>query len=441
MVSHRFPPDAVAGVERYTESLAAELRAGGDEVTVVTRRPGPGPVRTVSELHDDGTPLFRLTGGGVDRSRVLHLTTALERSFEEILEEVRPEVVHFNHLIDLSPRFLAMARDAGAAVVVTLHDFWFACPRITLRRPDGSQCDGPDAGRACATSCYGGADDMARLTLRALYFRRLLELPDRVLCPSPYVAGWFRAWGADPARIRSVANGITLPREAPPERPTPESRGRLVLVALGAVVPHKGYHVAIEALEAAGLPAVELLVHGPIGDDEYARQLREEAAGVRGLTLRLCGPYEPDELDLLLEDADCLLAPSVWPETFCLVIREALTRGVPAVTTELGALVEAVDDGVNGFHYRHDRPGELARILERLAREPGLVGRLRSGALATSVTSVAEHAREVRNEYVEAIERRDCDEPGRGPADAELEVLEELMAVSRVEGRGAEAVA
>jgi hypothetical protein len=38
LVSHRFPPDDVGGVERYTQDLAAELVRVGDSVTIVTRR-------------------------------------------------------------------------------------------------------------------------------------------------------------------------------------------------------------------------------------------------------------------------------------------------------------------------------------------------------------------------------------------------------------------
>ncbi|MDH3732274.1 MAG: glycosyltransferase [Gemmatimonadota bacterium] len=434
MISHRFPPDAVAGVERYTESLADELQAGGDAVTVLTRRPGPGPVRPVREQGTAGVDVIRLVGGGVDRERWLHLARSMEDSFSTILEELQPDVVHVNHLVDLSPRFLALARAAGAAVVLTLHDFWFPCPRITLQRPDGSLCDGPQGGAACAAHCYGPEPGIVdgdvgptdRLRLRALYFRRLLDVPDRVLCPSRYVADWFEGWGLEAGRVRPLPNGIRLPAPAEERDEAARPRGRLQLAILGAVVRHKGHNVVIEALAGDGVDA-DLYVHGPLGDAGFASELRALAADVPGLRLHICGAYEPADLSLLLEGIDLVIVPSVWPETFCLVVREGLARGVPAITTRLGALPAAIEHGVNGFLYDHDQPAQLGDLLRRSAREPGLLERLARGAVSTRIPTLEEHADGVRAEYAAALGEREANAVGAEAAIHELEALERLL--------------
>src|SRR5215211_2445600 len=112
LVSHRYPPDAVAGVERYTEALAGSLAGRGDEVTVVARRPGGGPRPViVTESGPGGVSVRRLAGGNADRGSIFggHDHDRLERLFETVLAEAAPDVVHFNHLIDLSPRFLEIA--------------------------------------------------------------------------------------------------------------------------------------------------------------------------------------------------------------------------------------------------------------------------------------------------------------------------------------------
>ena len=433
MVSHRFPPDAVAGVERYTESLSRELIEGGDEVAIVCRRPGPGPIRAVADPGAGSPDVIRLTGGGVDRDDVLHLSGALDEAFECVLEDCGPDVVHVNHLVDLSPRFLTAARSHGAGVVMTLHDFWLPCPRITLRTPDGRLCAGPDGGRACGRDCLdagGDAPEAGRWLLRALYARRLLDVPDGLLCPSEYVAAWFRDWGLERDRIRAVPNGIRVPRRLV-DRPEPRNDGTLRLAILGAVVRHKGHHVVLEALAGADVGPVTLLVHGPVGDPEYLRELRERAAGIHGLRLRVCGSYDPDDLSLLLADVHALVAPSIWPETFCLVIREALVRGVPVLTTRLGALSDSIEPGRNGFFYDHDDPPQLGSLLARFAREPELRRRLARGAAATRVTTLAEHAVRVRDAYVEAIERREANAGRASAAVAELVSLERLMSGTR----------
>jgi glycosyltransferase involved in cell wall biosynthesis len=269
--------------------------------------------------------------------------------------------------------------------------------------------------------------------LRALYARRLLDVPDQLLCPSTYVAEWFRRWGIEPGRIRALPNGIRVPA-CRADRAEPRGDGTLRLAILGAVVGHKGHHVLLDALAGSDTGPVTLFVHGPVGDREYLAELRERAGRTPNVRLRVCGPYDPADLTLLLADVHALVTPSVWPETFCLVIREALVRGVPVLSTRLGALREAIEPGVNGFFYDHDDPSQLGALLGRLAREPELRRRLAEGAARTRVTTLAEHAALVRDVYVEAAERRESNHGRAAAAVAELEAIERLM----IAGRAAE---
>src|SRR6476620_10323945 len=98
LVSHRYPPDAVAGVERYTEALAAALAERGDAVSVVTRRPGGGPLPVIlREPGPRGVNVYRFAGGNADRANVFggQHHVRLERLFETVLAEAAPDVVHF----------------------------------------------------------------------------------------------------------------------------------------------------------------------------------------------------------------------------------------------------------------------------------------------------------------------------------------------------------
>jgi len=169
----------------------------------------------------------------------------------------------------------------------------------------------------------------------------------------------------------------------------------------------------------------------PIGDPGYARELRDMADSIPGVKLRLYGPYQPRELPFLLQDVDSLVVPSQWPETFCLVVREALVRGVPVITTRLGALPDAVVEGTNGFLYDHDDPAALGTLLSRLADDPPLLESLRKGARETRVLSLAEHATQIRAMYVEALDElgpADVEPAGRPERRRELEELHAMLA-------------
>lgn len=441
LVTHRYPPDGVAGVERYTQTLAAELVKAGDTVSIVTRRPlgSPPQPETVCEQLPDGTPVYRFAGGKVLLNRFLIHSERLEQLFEAVLAEAAPDVVHVNHLKELSPRFVELAHRRGAAVVLSLHDFYFACPMVHLqKRHTGELCAGPDGGRNCAATCFEeegvdpwpearlrGATPALRWGLRALYFRRLLAAAERVISGSQYVASFFEQFASGLARVRVIPNGVPEDEVGPVSvADRPRSAGRtLNLAYVGTVVPHKGPHVILEALRLAGLGPVTLAVLGPIPRREYTRELRERAAAVPGLKLWLYGPFRRNELPYLLSDIDCVIVPSLVPEAGPLVPREALARGIPVAVARLGALPETVAEGENGFTFDPNRPEELAAILKRLAQDANLLGHLRDGARGTPAVTVSGHAKAVRSVYREAVDERARNGAAHGANAAELGFL------------------
>jgi glycosyltransferase involved in cell wall biosynthesis len=409
LVAHRQPPDGIAGVERVVEGLARHLARRGDTVALVSRRPGDPDEspRALRELLPSGVVHYRLTGGERQHEDFLAHHERLERLFASAVFEFDPDVVHVHHLFRLSPRFIELAYRLRIPVVVSLHDFYFACALFQLRKRSGELCDGPDGGLECARTCFAdrGRGEPVRSGVRTSYFRALLRLSERVVAPSRYMAEYFERFGVDPGRIRVVGNGIAVETLVRPEsRPPPRQRPGLALLYLGTVVPHKGVHVLVEALRLARLDAASLVIAGHFADGGYTRSLEAAAAEVEGLDLQLKAGYEPSELPAMLDAADCVVVPSQWPEAFGLVAREALARGVPVVVARVGGLPEAVVEGENGFTFAHDRPDELAAVLRRLAGDSRLVERLSAEARRSPVSSLTEHAEATREVYLEAIE-------------------------------------
>jgi glycosyltransferase involved in cell wall biosynthesis len=421
LVCHRFPPDSIAGVERITQSLATELAARGDTVTIVTRRtlPLPSQPRRILERLPDGTRLVRLAGGEISLDRPFLHHERLDSLFAQALVAAEPDVVHFLHLVGLSPRFVETARALCVPVVLELQDFYIACPLVHLQKRSGALCDGPDGGRECASTCFADGDPatLVRWGLRSTYFRSLMGMAQRIVCPSRYVASFFERFGADPGRVSVLPNGITIDSGAPPseELSTPGRRGTFNVAFIGTVVAHKGVHVILEALRLAGLGSVALTVIGFIADQRYADALRSAAAEVEGLTMRLYGEYEPRILEHLLRDVDCVVAPSLVPEAGPISPREALANGIPVIASRLGALPEIVVDGDNGMTFDHRRPDELAEILRRISEDEPVLQRLRDGARATPLPTFAVRARTLCSLYEKAIAEAggDAAEPSR----------------------------
>ena len=406
LVAHRFPPDDLGGVEQYTQTLATELAGLGDSVSVVARRSDQviRQPRMIKEQIPGGITLYRLLAGGYRPERFLDGQPELTRWFTMAAIESAPEVVHVNHLAGLSPQIMRVAHRLGAAVVVSLHDFHFACPRAHLQRPTGELCQGPAFGSNCAATCFAmdGDGDRHYWGLRTMYFQRALQASQRVIAYSQYVASYFQPMCAVPIRV--IENGVlpncVLARDIDSDvRP---NRG-LKLAYCGTVAPHKGPHLILAALRLANLEGVCLRIIGNIPDPTYGARIRETAAHIPGLKIQTFGKFSRNELPLLLRDVDCVIVPSLVPEAGPIVPREAMACGIPVLASRLGALPELITEGENGFTFDPRRPEELAALLCRLAREEGVLSRLRAGARHSRVVTSTEHTKLVREVYEQAI--------------------------------------
>jgi glycosyltransferase involved in cell wall biosynthesis len=404
LVNQHFPPQYVGGSERAVQSLARELAALGDQVSIIARCPAespPVPV-TVRERLPDDSRLYRLRGGDFEVERFLQHDQAMDREFTAAMLERKPEIVHIHHLRSLSTRFIEIAVKLGAAVIISLHDFYFACPRAHLQKPAGNFCHGPDGGRECAATCFANeANAIARWSARAEHHQQIFSLAKRVICYSSYVATYFEEYGVPRSRLRIIPLGISPGTRQPAAA---HHKGKLNLAFCGSVVRLKGPHVILDALKLARLGDVALTIFGQTTDAEYVAEMKRSAKTIPSLTLNFHGPYNWADMDELLAGVDCVVCPSQVAETFGMVPREALVRGIPTIVARLGALPEAVREGENGFCFDPHDPRELASILVRFAREPALLTHLARGARATRTVTPASHAQSIRAIYREALE-------------------------------------
>jgi glycosyltransferase involved in cell wall biosynthesis len=115
-------------------------------------------------------------------------------------------------------------------------------------------------------------------------------------------------------------------------------------VALGRIAPYKGQDLSVRTARFAGVP---LTVSGHAGRfaDPYfslvvAKMCRDAGFGFVA---------DPPDLDALLDGADGLLHTHRWIESFSIVAAQALVRGIPVLTTDVGAVqewVRACDGGM-----------------------------------------------------------------------------------------------
>ena len=120
----------------------------------------------------------------------------------------------------------------------------------------------------------------------------------------------------------------------------------LNLLAVGAVIPRKGYTFLIEALSRLTALDWKMRIIGGVDRDlACARALRAQIEN-SGLAHRveLCGELSEDDLRATYQSADIFVMPSLL-EGYGMALAEAMACGLPIVATRAGASCETVPDG------------------------------------------------------------------------------------------------
>ena len=92
------------------------------------------------------------------------------------------------------------------------------------------------------------------------------------------------------------------------------------------------------------------------------------------------GDYSADQLDEICSEADFGLVPSVWRAAYGFVGAEMLSRGLPLVASQTGAMKEYIAEGQDGLLFDPLKPGDLAGVLNGLATDEAMQDRLLRGA-------------------------------------------------------------
>jgi glycosyltransferase involved in cell wall biosynthesis len=120
-------------------------------------------------------------------------------------------------------------------------------------------------------------------------------------------------------------------------------------------------------LDAARVAGVPLLLAGSVFPyTEHRRYFEAEILPRLDRTRRWIGPVTGPAKRRLVAAGQCLVAPSLAPETSALVAREALAAGTPVVALRNGALEEVVEDGRTGVLV--DGPEALPEAIARAER-------------------------------------------------------------------------
>ncbi|MSR74098.1 MAG: glycosyltransferase [Planctomycetes bacterium] len=377
LIGAGYPPEGRGGTEVHMQQLARALQQRGHAVRVLARMGRADlPDYAVERGAHAGIDVLRVNYMFRDAASLEWIwhNPNINRLVGEELDRDRPDLVHVHHVTCLSTSMLDEVRARGIALVMTLHDFWTVCPRGQRITPELEVCKTLDRER-CAPCLsrlwphFGVSADALRMADAAI-LQRLLAC-DALITPSAFHRERMLEAGLDPARTYVIEHGLDhalIPARTqhnfPPRR----------VGFIGSVIPSKGVHVLVEAMNLIGQPNVECRIHGEAvnhhGDTSYSQRLQVLARS--DLPIQFAGPYSQAELPGILAELDVLVVPSLWWESFCLTIREAMLAGVPVVASDHGAMQEALQGTLPELLFRPGDAADLAAKLYALATNESL---------------------------------------------------------------------
>jgi glycosyltransferase involved in cell wall biosynthesis len=365
------------GIESQVRDLARAQAAAGDEVHVLTATPGAHGHHAPGDPPEDdgGVQVHRL---GTRLPFDVPVNPAAPPRMRAVLDTVRPDVVHV-HAGVVSPFAFDGARvavDAGLPVAVTWH------------------------------CMLDGVVAPMRAVVRATRWR---SVPLALSAVSRAAAR--RVEQVFGAPVAVVPDGIdltawvpTVPsRPAGPAEPVEGQRsGPLRLVATMRLAPRKRGPALVDVVARASraLPPGSLTLD-VIGDGPARAAIRRRAER-RGLgqLVRLRGRVPRAELPAVYAGADVFLAPARL-EAFGIAALEARAAGLVVVARRGTGVEEFVTSEEDGLLVDDD--AAMAAAVVRLAREAGLLERLRAAATTHHPVHGWElTARAAREEYARA---------------------------------------
>ncbi len=394
-----FDIDFPGGITNYVRTLAASQVSDGHEVWIMD---GGSSTRH----HESGFTAIGFQGN--IRPFVVSMkddnpgTAAL---FDAV-SSVNPAVVHFHLTVGLGVDFYESFLNGGIPYIVSLHDYYLICPRITMMDANGKNCGGPET-KKCQR-CIGHFDQVdllyrvarrtniplprmasSKVTRRNDRIHAFLRGSRRILPVSGKVAEIFSTVFPDlDYTVSHIGSSSALA-----QRPLKTASSKTRLTFMGVLSEHKGAEILITLAEQTIREDVEFHFYGR-ADSKWEKRAREVGVHIHG-------PFTPADLPSIMASTDVGLVLPIWEDNGPQVAMEFVNYGVPVIGTKMGGVPDFVSEGQGLLFDPHSEDGiaEAISFIEDLDKEY----LESSGSSFPRLTSPHEHQRSLSEIYADAL--------------------------------------
>jgi glycosyltransferase involved in cell wall biosynthesis len=383
MISDLYPPNTMGGYEISCMVTSNELRRRGHDITILTSIWGADQSLVEENIHRllffneiNHQLILRANDPFRLRRRYYQILWAFKNRINrektyQFLASRKPDLVIFWNMASMGVGSILAAQELKIPRVFNIGDDWL----ISLKK---ELYFNPIFIKRKFNSFITGVQDYQQLEF------------DHILVNSQSLKQAHIRNGFPEETIHVIPRGIHSELILPISKlnDLPHKHNKTVkLLYIGRIVPEKAPDVAIKTIailkQLFGIQNVKLDIIG-IGPAEYIFSLKRM---VTEMDLEENVAFI-DWMDFSLlfdtyREHDMLLFPSRWEEPFGRTVMEAMSQGLPVISTRYGGPLDIIRDGENGLFVPVDDAQAFAKAVIKLLQNDELTQKIRISALRT----------------------------------------------------------
>lgn len=267
-----------------------------------------------------------------------------------IINEVKPDVLHHHNIAGFDPRILGIK---APTVLYTAHDYWLVCQMGILNKYDHKYC----SSRSNCVMCSIMSNRPPQIWRYSNILSKHLNNIDAIITPSNFLMNKLQDFG-----LRG--NFVTIPNFVPkPSETGIPLYGFSYFLFVGVLEEHKGVLNLLKSfLSLKDKIDANLLI---VGNGSLQEDIKK-IVSINKCENRIIITGRIDDLDLLANlyrNALAVFIPSNCPENCPLVALEALSNGTPIFGESIGGLKEILDECAKEIPIYNNNSFNMERLM------------------------------------------------------------------------------
>lgn len=297
----------IGGSERLAAAIAQSAHKIGKSVGVVAINGTNGPIR--DQLEQNGIPCYGINGGNVSRFTVLF-------NLFKLFRKLKPTVLHMHHVTQLIACFWPAKLVGVPKLVLTEHANYSIRIIPKLNKRAKFYCPKVDV----VTTVHDGLKK---------YFHEELNVPSNIQITIPN--------GVDTTRFAPKKRNLTLRNSLSIQE------NAMVLGCIGRLVEAKDHENLLQSIYLLVKQGVTNIVVLVIGGGPLLERIENKIEELKlGDFVHCIG--ERSDIEELLHQCDVVVMSSKR-EGFPMVLLEAMSSGIPCISTNVGAVPQLISEG------------------------------------------------------------------------------------------------